>query len=321
MGRRALILILSLLPFLPAAGQVRGWAGLPDRILSSTRLGKMSARTVPALPVWDDTPVTFAPDGARPVSADFDFANYLLDNGLRHDALTLVRGSFAPSDTLDYLRGWVLFGDRKLSQASAFLGRVPASSVFYDKSLFYNVVSLANLGDYARAASLLPAARPAHAELAAVEGAGLALLSGRPQDWPSLSSRFTFQDYNLAEAERVLTEIYEARFASKQKSPWLAALASAVLPGAGKFYAGRAGEGAAALLGVGSLAAMTAEQWRKHGPEDWRTLAFGALCATFWIGNIYGSYMSVSIQRNEILAAQDTAILYHLHLPLRSIFR
>ena len=161
MGRRALILILSLLPFLPAAGQVRGWAGLPDRILSSTRLGKMSARTVPALPVWDDTPVTFAPDGARPVSADFDFANYLLDNGLRHDALTLVRGSFAPSDTLDYLRGWVLFGDRKLSQASAFLGRVPASSVFYDKSLFYNVVSLANLGDYARAASLLPAARPA----------------------------------------------------------------------------------------------------------------------------------------------------------------
>jgi hypothetical protein len=98
-------------------------------------------------------------------------------------------------------------------------------------------------------------------------------------------------------------------------------MASALVPGAGKVYAGRVGEGVAAFLTVGSLGAVTAENWSKHGMKDWRTIVSGALCATFYLGNIYGSYMSVSIERDERLAAENTLVLYHLHLPLRSIFR
>ena len=81
------------------------------------------------------------------------------------------------------------------------------------------------------------------------------------------------------------------------------------------------GEGVAAFLTVGSLGAITAENWNRHGPKDWRTIVAGSLCAVFYLGNIYGSYLSVSIENNEHVAAENTAIVYHLHIPLRSIFR
>ena len=45
------------------------------------------------------------------------------------------------------------------------------------------------------------------------------------------------------------------------------------------------------------------------------------MCAYFYIGNIYGSYVSVSLYNQDLRNAQDTAILYHIHIPLRSLFR
>ena len=41
----------------------------------------------------------------------------------------------------------------------------------------------------------------------------------------------------------------------------------------------------------------------------------------FYIGNIYGSYVSVSLYNQDLRNAQNTAILYHIHIPLRSLFR
>ena len=91
--------------------------------------------------------------------------------------------------------------------------------------------------------------------------------------------------------------------------------------GLGKVYAGELSEGVAAFLTVGSLAAITAENWAKYGVKDWKTILFGTLGAVFYIGNIYGSYVSGSIHNNDLRNAQDTAILYHIHIPLRSVFQ
>lgn len=321
-----------------AGAQVRSILSWPDRVMSGGRIGRVSARESLSLPVWDTAAVAFAPPGSRSVTEDYPFVTYLFENGLNRDALTLLSGSYLPSDTLSWLRGRVLFAERNPGMAARCFSQVGPASGFAAAARSYRVVSLAYMGDYAGALAALPQALPgkdlasgepgavgpgetAYAELAALQGAGLGLLTRREAVWETCRKAFTFQDYRLAESERVLEEIGRARFGGRQKSPWLAALLSAGLPGAGKVYAGRPGEGVAAFLTVGSLAAITGEQYRRSGKDFWRTWVPGLLCATFYLGNIYGSYLSVSVEQERQTEQADALVLYHLHIPLRSFFR
>ena len=321
MPRRTALIIFLILAMHPVSGQVRGILGLPDRIMSSSRIGRVSSHAVPQVPPADPGRIEFPGGGNEFVSKDFGFFNYLMDNELTLDAKTLASRPYYASDTLDFMRAKVLFSEKKLSQAAELFGSVPSDSPFGPESFFYRVVSLSSLGEYETAAGMLPYEGGPYAELSALQKAGLSLLMGKEDEWVRSSAAFGYEDYTLAESERILSEIGSTRFAPSRKRPGVAALASAVVPGAGKIYAGRLGEGIAAFLTVGSLGAITAGNWKKHGGEDWRTIVAGTLCATFYLGNIYGSYMSVSIERDERMAAENTLILYHLHLPLRSIFR
>ena len=323
--RRSVMLFLSLvLPF-AASGQAGGILGLPDRIMSSSRIGRVSSANIPELQVRDTSSVDFPEGGTRWVSEDYPFFKYLSDNNLKQDALTLVSGAYAPSDTLDFLRAKVLFSESRFSTASRLFGKVPPSSAFGPEALHYRVVSLASNGDFKGAARTLdqnpysPGERGY--ELSALQGAGIALLRADKEEWDRRSTCFTYGDFAMAESERILKEISSSLLSPSRKSPGIAAALSAVVPGAGKVYAGRLGEGVAAFLTVGSLGAITAENWCRHGLSDWRTIVAGTLCATFYLGNIYGSYMSVSVENDERIAAGHTVVLYHIHLPLRYIFR
>lgn len=254
-------------------------------------------------------------------SADYDFTLYLIDNNLKNDALTLLSGDYHPSDTLSFLRGWTLYQLKELDKASEWLAAVPKDSPFYEKSLFYSTAVSAHLGDYSTPVAPLEAYQGPYAELKGVQLAGLALLRDDPAAFKLAATSFGYSDFALTEAETKLGEIYKYRYETKPKSPWLAAAASAVVPGLGKVYAGNIGEGIASFLIVGALGAITAEHWVKDGPQDWKTIVPGVVCAGFYIGNIYGSYMSVSISNDRILNAQNTTILYNIHIPLRSVFK
>ena len=317
-----LLLLMLALPEMAAQSVLQSVLGYPDRLMSGTAIGRVSQKKTAALPEWDYSRVDFAPDGTRPISADFDFTQHLFDNDLTLDAQTLLMGSYAPSDTLSYLRARLLFDSRKLQQASELFADIPLSSVAYgNEAYYYRMVSLTHLGDYAAAKALLPGAPAEFASLTALEGAGLALLQDDKAEWARWKADFSEENYHLAEGQQVLSSIAVNRFERSRKSPLLAGFLSAVIPGTGKIYAGRVGEGVSAFLTVGTLGAITGEQWYKHGFKDWRTLVAGSLCAVFYLGNIYGSYMSVSIENDERIASDNLLILYHLHIPLRSIFR
>lgn len=256
------------------------------------------------------------------VSKDAAFVDYLIGNNMENDAVVLLtRGRYHASDTLQYLRGWANYSAKRLEEASGAFDKVPADSPFYDKSLFFNVISNAHLGNYDRSAELLGGYEGTMKELKGLEEAGIALLRGRPDDFIAASGAFTFSQYAMTDSERALQGIYNERYYGRSKSPALAAAASAVIPGLGKVYAGELAEGVASFLTVGSLAAITAENWAKYGVKNWKTILFGTLGAVFYIGNIYGSYVSVSIHNDDLRNAQDTAILYHIHIPLRSVFQ
>lgn len=265
--------------------------------------------------------VSYSSAQNKPVSGEFEFISYLIGNDLSSDAVTLLsQDIFQPSDSLYYLRGWADYNAKRLDEASLNFDKVGGGSAFYDKSLFFNVISNAHLGRYDRCEELLDAYSGPYRELSSLEKAGIALLRDRPEDYLKAAAEFSFTQYPFAESEQNLKEIYTQRYDSKRKSPALAAAASAVIPGLGKIYAGELGEGLSSFLVTGSMAAITAENWIRNGGTNWKTILFGTLSAAFYIGNIYGSYVSVSIHNNDIRNAQDTAILYHIHIPLRSSF-
>lgn len=102
----------------------------------------------------------------------------------------------------------------------------------------------------------------------------------------------------------------------KPKSPWLAGAMSAVIPGSGKVYAGDLRSGISTLLIVGALGGMAAESWIKLGGRDWRTIALSSVFGLFYIGNIYGSALSVSVIRNTYQDAEKATLLFDLRIPL-----
>ena len=100
----------------------------------------------------------------------------------------------------------------------------------------------------------------------------------------------------------------------------LAGVYSAVLPGAGKFYAGRKKQGIASFLPILSLGAITYESYRKAGIKNARTLVFGSLFSVFYVGNIWGSVLAVKIKQKEFDREYDNKILFDMHIPLRNLY-
>ncbi len=297
---------------------VLGWT---DRI---TLGGRISRTYKTARPPFTPGPrsVPLPATGSRDAGEESAFVDYLIGGGMADEAaLWMSSADFRDSDTLRYLRGWADYSAKRLSEAAEELSLVSMASVYYDKSLFFNVASNAHLGRLERCTELLDSYCGPYTELRSLQEAGVALLTGRPEDYLAASGAFTYTSYALKESEEMLDKIWSDRYSARRgKSPAIAALMSAAVPGLGKIYAGQTGPGVNSLLVVGALGAVTAENWSHHGLSDWRTLLAGGVCAAFYIGNICGSYMSVSIHNDNIRNAQDTAILYHIHIPLRSVF-
>lgn len=84
---------------------------------------------------------------------------------------------------------------------------------------------------------------------------------------------------------KVTEEVADFKF----KSPVLSGFLSAIVPGAGKFYTGSAGDGIIAMTMVGSMAWQAYRGFDKNGIESVYGWIFASVGAGFYIGNIWGS--------------------------------
>jgi TM2 domain-containing membrane protein YozV len=78
----------------------------------------------------------------------------------------------------------------------------------------------------------------------------------------------------------------------RRRSPALAAVLSAVIPGAGKMYAGETGDGLQSLLLIGALAALSAASFHADGVASWRGWLYASFGGAMYAGNLYGSAIS-----------------------------
>jgi len=104
---------------------------------------------------------------------------------------------------------------------------------------------------------------------------------------------------------------------SKQhlKSPALAGIMSAVVPGSGKLYSKNWRDGLVSLIFVGGMAFQTVRNFNKHGINNYRGWVYGGIGAGFYLGNIYGSVKSTKdFNRKKINILQHEASnLFNMH--------
>ena len=94
--------------------------------------------------------------------------------------------------------------------------------------------------------------------------AGTSLLNRNFEAFDQYASKFDTSYYSMANEQKLLRVFRDDMLKVKKKSPAVAGLLSAVVPGLGKIYAGRPGQGVATFSIVSILGFATYETLQKR---------------------------------------------------------
>ena len=254
----------------------------------------------------------------------FEFIYHLIKSNDFDEALIELNflSGKTQSDSLYYMKGWALYSLKQLSSSSESFQNVTKESTFYHKSQFFAAYNYAHTKNYASAKQVLQQIELDNKldQLRQFEYSGIALLE---RDFEAYENKRIKSDAILPALQTEvanLNKLHSTIMNRKPKKMWLAGLMSAIVPGSGKIYAGKTGEGIASMLMVTSTGLVTWENHRKLGLKNFKTILFGSIFTVFYVGNIYGSVFSVKISNEEFNHEMDQKILFNIHIPLRNIF-
>ena len=227
-------------------------------------------------------------------------------------------------DSISFFLGKASYETKNVENSVASFLKVTKNSSFYTESQFFAGFQLAYLGNLDTAHVVFARLSPYDSLIKAtqlIELAGVSLLERDFDSFSKYSSKFDGTFYQLKSSEDGLKRYAQDFSSFKAKSPFLAGLFSTVIPGTGKMYAGKLGQGIGNLLVTSLFALQTLEGYRKDGPGSARFIVFGSIFSIFYVANIYGSVYSIKIRRDEFNEKINNAILVDMHLPLRLLFR
>ena len=258
---------------------------------------------------------------------NFRFIQYLTQENKHREAIYLLNAhELSDPDTTNYLLGMNYYLLRKPDSASFYFHQVPHGSAFFLPSAYYSDLNLAYTKDFSAALELarkLPSdtARGIN-QLRIMFVAGTELLSRHPDIYDSISKKFLYNDHLYSAEQNKLDGLANELKHMKRKSPVVAGLLSAAIPGAGKFYSGKRGAGMAAFITNLAFAGMAYEAYYRTGSvKSPQFIVFGSIFAFFYTGNIMGSVFSVRHQIRTDNNRINNEILATLHIPLVRIFK
>lgn len=260
---------------------------------------------------------------------DTKFLKYLSDKEFHDEVIFIIENynnaieNQELEDSLNYLNGWSYYSIKELKKSAKNLNKISPSSPFYFKSKFFSAYNYMHLGQYQKSKEILKQLEPNtnnHEALLQFELAGNALLRREYKEFNHHITETNRAYYPIKKEIDKLNEYAVNLENHKPKSTLLATMMSGIIPGSGKIYAGKTGEGISSLITVGGMGFVTWENYHKAGPTHFKTLFFGAVFAVFYFGNLYGTYFTVKIAEKEFQDEYDNKILFNLHIPLRSVF-
>lgn len=250
-----------------------------------------------------------------------DLKNY--NEGIYFIDQAIADASPAQKDTLNYFKGYFYYQLKEIdSSVNSFENVSSSNPTYFAQSKLLSSFQHAYAGNYEASKKLASFTFDSGLlnELKNFELAGIALLERDFITYNQYANSFTGNYYQLNNVEEKLKLNNEGLLQTKTKSPLLAGVLSGIVPGSGKFYVGKVGEGYTTLLISAILALQMREAYKKDGPSSTRFKLFTGIFGVVYVANIWGSVISVKTYRRELNETYDQAILVNMHLPLRTIF-
>lgn len=267
----------------------------------------------------------YSQDRANP---NFLFIDFLTENNKNREALHLLSNTneLLNSDTVNFLKGMNYYLLKKTDSAALCFNSVAPASNFYTKSKFFESINLSYSKKYKPALTTFSDFSKdtvqKYSQLINIVSAGNYLLLRDYKRFDSLSVGFLYNDYNYSNQQSRLVDLKNRSLKLKKKSPFVAGALSAVVPGLGKFYAGKKGAGLAAFAANGALAAMAFESYyRTKSFKSPQFITFTTLFSFFYVGNIFGSVFSIKQQIKSVNGKINNEILASIHVPVVRIFK
>jgi hypothetical protein len=131
----------------------------------------------------------------------------------------------------------------------------------------------------------------------------------------SRSALFLSDPSNIAARDELKKIIPLNDYNNKKKSPAIAGLYSALIPGSGKLYCGKKSQFTTIFLSNAALGLQTWEAGVKDGTNSARFIISGIIFSFFYIGNIWGSILEARNYTRELNKELENEILdYNLIL-------
>ncbi|MDA3930202.1 MAG: hypothetical protein PF541_14730 [Prolixibacteraceae bacterium] len=254
---------------------------------------------------------------------DSKFIQHLVNKGEYPEVLFLLEEDHIENDSIHYFEGWTRYAMKDLEPSIHSFLKVSEQSPFYFKSQFFAGYNCSYLSDYSQSKLIFSTIQSENKTIRTLRDfqlLGIDLLNYR---YSEAEKKFVMLDAKnpiLFQPILNLQAITEELRRHKTKSPVLAGILSAIVPGLGKVYAGRTGEGIASFIATVGFGFMTWENYQKLGPKHVKTIAFGTVFTANYISNIYGSAIRTKIIEDDYQTVMHNQILFNLHIPLRNFF-
>lgn len=256
------------------------------------------------------------------------FIEHLINKGYYKETIFLLdRDSLKFNklqlDSVYYYKGWANYSLKNLEQSTQSFLKVNAESSFYAKSRLFAGYNQTYLGKYTDARETFAQLKfddEMKQALVVFELSGIDMLEGK---WVKAKAHLRQINPDIAFLNQqimALQQIGKEIETHKKKSALLAGAMSGIIPGAGKIYAGKTGEGIASMIATTGFGLITWENYRKLGIGNLKTLFFGGIFLASYVSNIYGSVISVKITEQNYADTTHNQILFQLHIPLRNFF-
>ncbi len=263
---------------------------------------------------------------------ELNFLFHLSENKLIDDAvfygnklLKSEKYNESQKDTINYFLGKMLLSSTADSLAPTYLREISINSGFYYFGRFNELDQLLkrkkSTEAFAKTALLDSSTSEVINQLINFEKAGLYLYNNQQKKFDSLAALFKSTEVDLKAEQLNMINYGVINRNLKRKSPFVAGMLSAVVPGLGKVYAGNNGQAITSFLSVVLIGGIAAENYIKQGITHPQTIIFGVLTGVFYVANIWGSALSVQIIRNEKDLENKNNILVSLRMPLRKFFK
>lgn len=272
--------------------------------------------------------VSFIGFGQNSTHSNYKFIKHLSESDKNREALYLLNNGkeLWNSDSINYLKGLNYYFLRKPDSATIFFNSVQPNSNLHTAAKFFESLNLGyakkRMDAIENFSFFATDTTKKYAQLIFTLKAGDCLLQRDYKAFDSLSLGFLYDDYKYSNEQRHLIALRNESDKIRRKSPFVAGALSAVIPGLGKYYAGKRGAALAAFAANSALAAMAFESYyRSKSFTSPQFITFTTLFGFFYVGNIFGSVFSIKQQIKSVNGRINNEILATIHVPVIRFFK